>query len=127
MEGFVRYFFVFITCSSLSLARRECMRIDMLSVRHGQTGGYTTIFSTFLNDTFVDIRADVLRTVENPTWGIEVTRWGPAQRSTNFFNTSILLCEMERMSRRNLFLQVFREVVKDMTNFTLKCPLVAGR
>lgn len=148
MESFVRNFAIFIIWVSLSLARRvgisvnfqillehaqifhffqECLRIDILNIRHEQIGGYINITSTFLNDTFVDIRFDLLQTLANPTWGIEFTRWGPGQSSTNLFNTSILICQVERLSRRNLYLKMFRDSAKGMTNFTFACPLPAGR
>ncbi|XP_037923169.1 uncharacterized protein LOC119659253 isoform X2 [Hermetia illucens] len=110
----------------LSLARKECMRGELLSMRHEQIGGYVNIFSTFLNETFAEGKIDLFQTLVNPTLGIELTRWGLVESSTNLFNSSILICEIERMSRVNLFTKVFGEVVKKMTNFTLTCPLPAG-
>lgn len=80
----------------------------------------------FLNETFVDINFVLLKTLTNPIWGIEVTRWGPGKSSTNFLNTSALVCEVERLSRRNVFLKGFHEAAKEMTNFTLACPIPAG-
>lgn len=103
------------------------MRVEILSIRHGQVGGYVNISSTFLNKTFIDIQIDLLRTLVNPTWGIEFTRWGPILSSINLFNTTMSVCDVERLSRRNLFLKMFRTVARGVTNFTLACPLPARR
>lgn len=103
------------------------MSPELLSFRYGQIGGYCNVDSFFFNETFVDIEIDVLQTLEKPTWSIELTRWGPGQSSTTFFNTTVLACQVDRLSRRNLFLKAFHESARWMTNFTLACPLASGR
>lgn len=100
---------------------------ELFSFRYGQIDGYTNINVAFFNETFIDVRVDILQTLMKPTWGIELTRWRPGQNPTIFFNTTVLLCDMDRLSRRNLFLKAFYESAKGMTNFTLRCPLASGR
>lgn len=82
--------------------------------------------SNFLNATFVDLRINLLQTLMKPSWGIELTRWGPSQGTNIFFNTTILICKMDRMAITNLSLHAFREVAKTMSNIPLTCPLPAG-
>lgn len=99
----------------------------ILSIRHEQIDkSISTCFLVFLMIPFFDLKFDLLQTLVNPTSGIELTRWGLTQTSRNFFNSSILICEIERLSRANLFLKMFGEAAKKMTNFTLACPLPAG-
>lgn len=106
---------------------KECIRFEIASIRAGQKTGYVHINTTFHNETFVDIDVDLLQTYVNPTWSIEVTRWSLGGSVTNIFNISIRVCEMERLSTRDIFAKAVREGVLKLSNFTLTCPIAAGR
>lgn len=70
---------------------------------------------------------DILQSCVNPTWTIGLSKHNNIRGSTIMFNASSRTCDLERFSIRNQFAKAFKAVAYQMTNFSLICPLPAGR
>lgn len=106
---------------------KECFKLEFAGIRHGQNSRYVHININFQNETFIDVNVDLLQSYVNPTWEIQATRWNLGRVSTKIFNTSIRVCEIERLSTRNLYMKAIRESVLKVTNFKLTCPIASGQ
>ncbi|XP_037924502.1 uncharacterized protein LOC119660168 [Hermetia illucens] len=120
-------FTILLSCSALLLTRRTCLRVEFNALRSGQNSEYVKINTAWINESGIMMYIDILQSCVNPTWTIGLSKHNNIRGSTIMFNASSRTCDLERFSIRNQFAKAFKAVAYQMTNFSLICPLPAGR
>lgn len=108
--------------------QQACSSIEFNAFRSGQKSEYVKINMAWINESGVMMYVDILQSCVNPTWNIEISKYNSIHGSTMMmFNTTSRTCDLERFSIQNPFTKAFKVVAYQMTNFSLICPLPAGR
>lgn len=68
----------------------------------------------------------ILHNIQNPTWGVKISKLNDNGSSQLLWNSTMRLCDMARRAPRNPIIAAVIRLVPLWSNFTMVCPLSVG-
>ncbi|CAD7093382.1 unnamed protein product [Hermetia illucens] len=129
MKMFAQFLaFILLTpLASAKSARPGRLCVKLANFHYGQNSHYVNINITFSNESFLFADVSTLRSISNPLWNLDASRWNFGKETKVFANWTLRACDISRFAYRNPFVNAFRSLISSMSNMSLACPFPANK